>query len=345
MKNLSKKYLSFIPMKILYAIQGTGNGHISRAREIVPLLQKHGELDLLVSGSQSDVSLTQPLKYKFHGFSYVFGKKGGVDFWGSFKAMNMWQFWKDLNSIPLETYDLIINDFEPITAWACKLKKVKSVSLSHQASFLSKKTPRPAKTEKYAEFIFRNYAPTTHHVGFHFKPYDSFIHTPVIREEIRKLEPKNHGYYTVYLPAVDDKILLKYLQALPNVKWQVFSKHQKTPYQYANVQVKPIDNVAFNKSLENCEGLLTGGGFEGPAEALYLGKKVLLIPMKNQFEQECNAEAARLLGVPVIKKIDKHFVNSLKLWVAEDQKINVDFPDQTAKIIDDLIQNFAINKS
>jgi len=26
-----------LTMKILYAIQGTGNGHISRAREIVPL--------------------------------------------------------------------------------------------------------------------------------------------------------------------------------------------------------------------------------------------------------------------------------------------------------------------
>ncbi len=28
-------------MKILYAIQGTGNGHVARAREIVPILQKH----------------------------------------------------------------------------------------------------------------------------------------------------------------------------------------------------------------------------------------------------------------------------------------------------------------
>ena len=27
-------------MKILYAIQGTGNGHISRARDIIPVLQK-----------------------------------------------------------------------------------------------------------------------------------------------------------------------------------------------------------------------------------------------------------------------------------------------------------------
>ncbi len=331
-------------MKILYAIQGTGNGHISRAREIVPLLQQYGDLDLLVSGCQADVSLSQTLKYKFHGFSYIFGKKGGIDYWKTYKLMNLRQFWKDMHAIPLENYDLIINDFEPLTAWACKLKNIRSVSLSHQASFLSSKTPRPPKSEKYAEFILKYYAPTTDHIGFHFKPYDDFIHTPVIRSEIRNLDPKNHGHYTVYLPAVDDKILVKYLHALPAVRWQVFSKHQTTPYQYGNVQVKHINNELFNKSLENCEGLLTGGGFEGPAEALYLGKKVLLMPMKNQFEQECNAEAARLMGVPVIKQIDKKFVNSLKMWIKDEQKVLVDFPDQTAEIIEQLISNFSSEK-
>jgi UDP:flavonoid glycosyltransferase YjiC (YdhE family) len=30
-------------MKILYAIQGTGNGHVSRAREIIPIPKKYGE--------------------------------------------------------------------------------------------------------------------------------------------------------------------------------------------------------------------------------------------------------------------------------------------------------------
>src|SRR5690606_3105571 len=100
-------------MKILYAIQGTGNGHISRAREIVPLLQKHGELDLLISGSQADVSLTEFVKYNFHGFSYVFGKNGGIDYWKTFKEMNLRQFFKDMQSVPFKDYDLIINDFEP----------------------------------------------------------------------------------------------------------------------------------------------------------------------------------------------------------------------------------------
>ncbi len=327
-------------MKILYAIQGTGNGHISRAREIVPLLQKHGELDLLISGSQADVCLDEFVKYNFHGFSYVFGKKGGIDFWKTFKEMDLLKFWKDMHSVPFKEYDLIINDFEPITAWACKISNIKSVSLSHQASFLSSLTPRPSKREKHAEFILKYYAPTTHHVGFHFKPYDKFIHTPVIRQEIRELKPENHGYYTVYLPAVDDKLIVKYLHLLPDVKWQVFSKHQQTPYEYNNVTVQHINNENFNKSLENCAGLFTGGGFEGPSEALFLGKKVLLMPMKNQFEQTCNAAAAEELGLPIVREIDENLVVALRKWVDSEEKIQIDFPNETEEIVNNLVSKF-----
>lgn len=324
-------------MKILYAIQGTGNGHISRAKEIIPLLQQYGELHILMSGTQADIPLPQELNYRFHGFSYVFGKKGGIDYWKTFKQMNIRQLWKDIRALPLNDYDLIINDFEPITAWACKLRKRKSVSLSHQASFMSNKIPRPENRSFYGQWILKNYAPTSNHIGFHFSSYDDFIHTPVIRKDIRDLNPVNDGHYTVYLPSVDDKILVKYLRQLPNIEWEVFSKHQKIPYKFYNVMVKPITNDAYNKSLERCEGLLTGGGFEGPAEALFLGKKVLMIPMKHQFEQECNAEAARLIGVPIIYNLDDNFVPSLEKWVNDDGKIHINFPNRTEDIIKDLV--------
>ena len=36
-------------MKIFYAIQATGNGHISRAIQLYPYLQKFGEVDLGVA--------------------------------------------------------------------------------------------------------------------------------------------------------------------------------------------------------------------------------------------------------------------------------------------------------
>ena len=326
-------------MKILYAIQGTGNGHISRAREIVPLLQQYGEVDLLVSGTEAEVSLSQSLKYRFHGFSFVFGTNGGVDNWATFKIMNLPRLWHDIRSLPLKQYDLIINDFEPVSAWACKLQKIPSVSLSHQCSFISPNTPRPAK-RSWAEWLFKYYSPTTHHIGFHFERYDDFIHTPVIRSEIRNLKTSNLGHYTVYLPAYDDKLLAKLLNKTGKVQWQIFSKRQKTAWQQGNVQIFPVNNEAFNISLATCAGLLTGGGFEGPAEALFLQKKVLMIPMKGQYEQQCNALAASKLGVPVINEIDDRFVYHINNWISSDNKITVDFPDETAQIVDNMIKRY-----
>jgi uncharacterized protein (TIGR00661 family) len=326
-------------MKILFGIQGTGNGHISRAREIVPLLQQYGEVDLLVSGTEAEVSLSQPLKYKFHGFSFVFGKNGGVDNWATFKIMNLRQLWKDMHSIPLNQYDLIINDFEPVSAWACRLQKVDSVSLSHQCSFASPNTPRPNKWN-YAEWLFKYYSPTMHRVGFHFERYDDFIHTPVIRSDIRKMETSNKGHYTVYLPAYNDKTLVKNL-GKTDAEWHIFSKRTKTAYKEGNVHVFPINNDGFNNSLANCEGMLTGGGFEGPAEALYLGKKLVMIPMRGQYEQQCNALSASKLGVTVIETINHDFVQRINKWLIDDTRINVNFPDETAKIVDNLVKQYA----
>jgi uncharacterized protein (TIGR00661 family) len=327
-------------MKILYAIQGTGNGHISRAREIVPLLQKYGDVDLLISGTQADVKLVQEVKYQLHGFSFVFGKKGGVNHYETWKTMNLPRFVKDMRSIPLKDYNLILNDFEPVTAWACKTQGIESVGLSHQASFQSRNVPKP-KSIDWAQLVMKYYAPATHYVGFHFDRYDDFIYTPVIRAEIRDMQTSNLGHYTVYLPAIDDQYLVPLLKQIPQVQWQVFSKHCKQAYVDSNVDVRPVNNELFNVSLASCEGLFTGGGFEGPAEALFLGKKLLVAPMKFQYEQQCNAYALKQFGLPVVWGSNKSWLPIIKKWVEQPQVHQFHFPDETAGLIDKVVKQFA----
>ncbi len=329
-------------MKILFAIQGTGNGHISRARDIIPHLQKYGDLDILVSGTQAEVTVGHPVKYQLHGFSFVFGKNGGVNHWETFRIMKLGTLRKDIKKLPLEEYDLIINDFEPVTAWACKLRNIPCVALSHQSAFLSKKTPRPKRIiPHWAELVLKHYAPVKNAIGIHFKEYDDFIYTPVIRKEIRELTPTNLGHYTVYLPAYHDKLLAEKLIQVNKVNWHIFSKHTKIAYEFGNVKVEPISNDAFNKSLASCEGLLTGGGFEGPAEAMFLGKKVMSIPMFDQWEQLCNAEAMRLMGVPIVYKIDDFFVKNVLDWVKNGKVIPVNFADRTAEMVAELVNKYS----
>lgn len=329
-------------MKILYAIQGTGNGHVSRAREIIPHLRKYGEVDVLISGTQAEVELGVKVKYRFEGFGFVFGNKGGIDFRESWKRFNFSQFLKDVKNLPVNDYDLIINDFEPVCAWSCKLHGKPSVGVSHQSAYLSDKTPK-IDGFHWGKLIMNNYSPATDYVGFHFEKYDDFIHTPVIRKEIRHLKPQNFGHYTVYLPAYADEFILNKVKDIPNSNWQIFSKHSKQPYRKFNAEVFPINNAKFQDSLATCEGLLTGGGFEGPAEALYLGKKLLAVPMHHQYEQQCNALSLEKLGVPVIWK-ESMFDEKLKNWVNSSGGVRVDFPDETEEIIKNTIQKYSSNR-
>lgn len=327
-------------MKILYAIQGTGNGHVSRARDIIPHLSNHGELDVLISGTEAEVSLPIKPKYKISGLGYVFGKHGGIDYLKSVSKLHLYNLLRDIRTFPLEKYDLIINDFEPVTAWAARLRKKEIVSLSHQCSFASPLTPRPDKKDFFAEKVLVHYAPCKNLVGFHFKPYDTFIHTPVIRSEVRQMEVSNKGHITVYLPAYADQILVKIFSKVKLVRWEIFSKHTKIPYDYQNVSVKPVSGKEYNESLASSLGLLTGGGFESPAEAIHLGKKLLVIPMTDQYEQKCNAEALRLMGVPVVHKMDEHFIPTLQQWIENTPALDLQFPDETEKLIAQVVQKF-----
>ena len=79
---------------------------------------------------------------------------------------------------------------------------------------------------------------------------------------------------------------------------------------------------------------MCGAGFETPAEALYLKKKLLVIPMKGQYEQQCNAAALKKIGVPVIKSLKQKHIATIQAWLDSDQFILVDYPDETEKIID-----------
>ena len=323
-------------LKILYAIQGTGNGHVSRARDFIPYLQQHFDLDILISGTQVDVALPHEITYRKKGASFIFGKSGGVDYWKSIKGLSPFTFLKDLFFLPISKYDLVINDFEPISAWAAKRKKIPVIALSHQCSFLSKHTPRPVETDAFTEFLFRKYAPSDYQIGFHFQSYDQFIQTPIIRKEIRQLHTSNDGHYAVYLPAYQHEFLVNYLSQWPLIKWHVFAKNLKQAYQIENIKVCPVQNENFNNSLASSAGLLTGGGFEAPAEALFLGKKVFSVPMKGQYEQICNAEALHKMGIPVVSALDDVAHPILDQWLSTPANAAIVFPDNLDQVFSDL---------
>src|SRR5882724_2465399 len=191
-------------MKIFYAVQATGNGHISRAMEILPFLQRYGDVDIFLSGSNSSLQLDGPVKYRSKGLCIFYNHAGSVSYLKTIKQFSPARILKEARDLPVEKYDLVLNDFESITSLACAFKKIPSVNFGHQASFQSEKTPRPQKKEMMGEWILKNYGRATQYVGLHFTSYDDFILPPVIKKEIILAEPLDKGYITVYLPSYSD---------------------------------------------------------------------------------------------------------------------------------------------
>ena len=90
--------------------------------------------------------------------------------------------------------------------------------------------------------------------------------------------------------------------------------------------------------MANSKGVLCGAGFETPAEALHMQKKLLVIPMKGQYEQQCNAAALKEMGVPVVKSLKLKHLDKIKSWIDTNTKLDVHYPDTTDEIIESVLE-------
>lgn len=324
-------------MNILYGIQGTGNGHLTRAIEILPFLQKKANVDVLISGNQFDLPLPFTPEYRLKGLDFVFGKNGGINLLETFKRIDSFRFLKEVRNFPVEKYDLVISDFEPVTCWSSYLRNKKCIGLSNQSATLHSLAPRPEKIDPLGKLILEYYAPASIHYGFHFKSLSDKIFTPIVRKEVRNLQVTDQGHYTVYLPSYNDERIIKQLQKFNNVKWEIFSKHNKQPVNLKNIAILPVTGKSFLDSMASSSGVLCNAGFGTASEALFLGKKLLVVPMKTQYEQQCNAVMLKSMGVSVMKSLKSKHHDVLKYWILEGKSVTVHYPDQTEKIVDSLL--------
>ena len=297
-------------MNVLYAFQGTGNGHVARARDLVPKFARQANVDVLVAGTQSDLDLGFPIKYQRYGLAMVYNSSGAVSYWKSLLRNKPLRFLWDVIRLPVDKYDLIVIDFESICSYACMLRNVPSIELSHQAAYLSKNTPRPSVKSLHWEFVLKYLSPSTYKLGFHFAPYDSYILPPIIRKDLRDVEVSSGHHYTVYLPSFKPSILLEFLSQFPKETFHVFTR-EKSNLKTNNATVFKIDVIHYAESFKSCKGLICGAGFEAPSEAVHLGKKLMVCPVRGQYEQESNAIAIAQLGAPVFSGLNE---DSIELW-------------------------------
>lgn len=325
-------------MKILYGINATGNGHISRSRIIISELKKRGHnITCLISGRSDDkiynIEDFEPFVLK-KGFTFS-KKDGRIKYLQTFLNIDLIQFAKDIKSID-EHYDLVITDFEPVSAYFSKIKNIPALGIGHQYSFY-KKIPMDIKM-RFTRILFPYiYTPIKNVIPSHFSHFNQRILPPFLSKKItdHKLKANSKESILVYLAWEE---LEKMIGLLNQIDKKCFIYYCDIPNEKTikNVTLKPYSEDGFKKDLIENKYLITNAGFQLPAEALFVGKKILCKPLERQPEQEHNAKILNDLGYATISKtIDFNCINN---WLNSSKKIKVNFPDSLELIIN-IIEN------
>ncbi len=286
-------------LRILYGIQGTGNGHLTRARVMAERLAAAGvRADYLISGRPREALFgAEP----FGDFALRSGltfahRHGRIDLWQTLRQAGLRQLWQDVGSLDLNRYDLVITDFEPVVAWAARRHGVPSLALSHQASFRHPLVPR-AGFDPASRLVMGLFAPASRAVGLHWHHFDGPLLPPVIDTQISAIG-SDERTIVVYLPFEEPAAIRQLLQ--PFSGWQFLCFHPESKSQPAidgPVRWLPLCRQRFPEAIAGCGGIIANSGFELPSEALHLGKKLLVKPLLGQFEQASNALALQQLGL------------------------------------------------
>ena len=293
-------------MRILYGVQATGNGHITRARSMAPCLEAEGaKVDYLFSGRPADqlFDMTPFGTYQLRqGLSFSV-KRGRMQTLKTLQQANLRRLHRDIDALDTSRYDLVLTDFEPVTAWAARRNKTPCIGVGHQYAF-SHDIPK-AEGNLISHAIMRWFAPADIALGSHWYHFNAPILPPLIPEEPEvMLPPGGRDQVLVYLPFEDSDWVIATLRQLERYQFHLFCA-DKAPGQYGNVHVYPFGRATFQARLRQCPSVICGAGFELTSEALNLGKRILVKPVRGQMEQASNGLALQVLGLgSVLRRLE-----------------------------------------
>ena len=284
-------------MKILYGIQGTGNGHISRVREMARAFSSLSvDVDFFFSGRKPEAYFDMACFGDYQtarGVSFV-SEKGAIQLRKTIQNAGLKEAWKDIRQCDLKQYDLVLNDFEPITAWAAHRQKVPCLGLSHQAALLH---DIPKQGESLLDqMLLRYFAPANYHIGLHWFHFEQPILPPII-PKVRSQDIAHKELILVYLPFESLTDILDLLSRFTQSTFYCYHPDVIRNKEYENIRLISPNRAQFQQDLHQCSGVIASAGFELPSEAMSCGKKMLLKPLAGQFEQQSNLATLMMMGM------------------------------------------------
>jgi uncharacterized protein (TIGR00661 family) len=287
-------------------------------------LKKHNvEVQFLFSGREKEkfFSMESFGQYQVRrGLTFV-SEDGKVNYRKTALNNNILSLMSEIRVLDLSEYDLVLNDFEPISAWAAKQQKKTCIGISHQNAF---RYPIPQKDAAWLDKqILNRFAPANVHLGLHWYHFDQPILPPIVNTRSLSTEKKN--FILVYLPFESVHEVSELLLRFSNQPFVCYHPSIVDNECVENIEFCPLDHESFQVHLHQCAGVMANGGFELPSEAMSLGKKLLLKPLSGQFEQQSNVATLDMLGLA--SSMDFLDAAVVRNWLDEKQADKVIYPN------------------
>ena len=316
-------------MKIFYGVQGTGNGHIARARMMAKELYAAGaDVTFLFTGRAADKYFDMEVfrDYQLRTGLTFNTHKGRVNYLMTAYDAKILTLLEDIKTLDLSSYDLVITDFEPISAWAAKKQKKPILGIGNQYAY-HYKIPIEG-SDPLANLVMKHFAPVDTAIGLHWHHFGQPILPPIL-DILESPKTIIRNKIIVYLPFEDTNDVVALLAPFDNFQFHV-SSAQPTTSEFKHITFNPMSCEQFQKDLYDCASVVCNAGFALTSEALQLGKKIIVKPLHAQMEQTSNAAALHQLGYA-------HVMNDLNTailehWLNDNHAVRVTYPN-TAKIL------------
>lgn len=311
-------------MKVLYGVQGTGQGHISRARAMAGALARWPvDVTWLFSGRAREGLFNMECFGDYeHRRGLTFATAAGkMRYTDTLRTNNVTHFLAEARNLDLSAFDVIVSDYEPVVARAARQQRRRVIGIGHQYAF-GPNTPR-AGNSWLQEQIMSRFAPVDTPVGLHWHPYGGNVLPPIL--DLPDMPVERGEHYLVYLPFEDQDAVTHILEQTPDHRFVQYAAGIKDEIR-GNVMRRTANVHGFKRHLAGCAGVICNSGFELISECLQWRKPVLTKPLDGQMEQHSNARALSQLGYATTTSV---FDNAaLSAWLtAPHTTPNIQFPD------------------
>lgn len=305
-------------MKFLFIVQGEGRGHMTQAIAFSKIIEKQGhQLAAVIIGKSKRRAIpeffSREIAAPIHlvespNFACDKNEKriliGKTIRKNLAKSATFWLSLKQIDKIvKSESPDVILNFYDILGGVYNAFFRPKSSFwvIGHQ--YLNyHSTFQFAPSRRLNKFFFKLNTRITaigasEKLALSFYPLESTdeirVVPPLLREEVKKLTPTQGDFFLAYMVNSGyGKEVFSFAKANPALKIRAYwdkSDAAETEHPLPNLSLHRVDDQNFLRDMAACRGLVSTAGFESICEAMYLNKPVMVIPVKGQYEQACNA--------------------------------------------------------